>query len=117
ILVTVSFFVFVSPSSPSACLICYTCVDVISPLVCFKFPQECRAGQRCLSSTAMGTRGEIQICVRVCSRPSAREWKSGLSFNYSNLCCDTDNGARSSAALWRRGAALCMLPALTLLLA
>lgn len=49
---------------PSACLSCYTCLfPAISPMDCVKFPQECPAGQRCLSSTATGTRGEI--CERV----------------------------------------------------
>ncbi|KAI4817346.1 hypothetical protein KUCAC02_010752 [Chaenocephalus aceratus] len=41
----------------AACLTCYTCMfPAISPLDCFQFPQECPAGQRCLSSTATGRR-------------------------------------------------------------
>ncbi|XP_070703153.1 prostate stem cell antigen-like [Pempheris klunzingeri] len=111
----------------AACLHCYTCLfPAISPLDCFKFPQECPAGQRCLSSVAIGRRGSLQVTMyeKSCAIPSqcdvsGQKYASGLYFNYTNICCDTDlcNGAVSVAALswWR--AALCLLPALTLLLA
>lgn len=49
---------------------------------------------------------------------SGQKYAKGLYFNYTNVCCDTDfcNGAVSVAALsWGR-AALCLLPALALLL-
>ncbi|KAL7858677.1 hypothetical protein AOLI_G00187790 [Acnodon oligacanthus] len=45
-------------------LTCYTCMfPAISPLDCLKFPQECPAGQRCLSSVATGVRGSISIVL------------------------------------------------------
>ncbi|XP_078146687.1 uncharacterized protein LOC144542935 [Centroberyx gerrardi] len=111
----------------AACLHCYTCVfPAISPLDCLKFPQECPAGQRCLSSTAVGTRGSLRLTLyeKSCAVASqcglsGQKQAAGLSFNYSNICCDTDlcNGAGPAAALSWRGAALCLLPALCLLLA
>ncbi|XP_071383616.1 prostate stem cell antigen-like [Centroberyx affinis] len=111
----------------AACLQCYTCVfPAISPLDCLKFPQECPAGQRCLSSTAVGTRGSLRLTLyekscavaSQCGR-SGQKQAAGLSFNYTNICCDTDlcNGAAPAAAPSWRGAALCLLPALSLLLA
>lgn len=50
---------------------------------------------------------------------SGQKYASGLYFNYTNICCDTDlcNGAVSVAALSWGGVALCLLPAVTLLLA
>ncbi|KAI3358718.1 hypothetical protein L3Q82_015128, partial [Scortum barcoo] len=113
---------------PSACLHCYTCLfPAISPLDCFKFPQECPAGQRCLSSTAAtGIRGALQVTMfeKSCAVPSqcgvsGQKYASGLFFNYTNVCCDTDlcNGAVSFTALSWGGAALGLLPALTVLLA
>ncbi|XP_040044319.2 uncharacterized protein LOC120826262 [Gasterosteus aculeatus] len=112
----------------AACLSCFTCLfPAISPLDCLKFPLECPAGQRCLSSTAMGKQGPLQVTMyeKSCAVPSqcgvsGQKFASGLYFNYTNICCDTDlcNGAESFAALsWRGGAALCLLPALSLLLA
>ena len=50
---------------------------------------------------------------------SGQKYASGLYFNYTNVCCDTDlcNGAGTVAALsWGR-VALCLLPAIILLLA
>ncbi|AWP21380.1 putative prostate stem cell antigen-like [Scophthalmus maximus] len=109
------------------CLRCYTCVfPAISPLDCLRFPQECSAGQRCLSSTATGRRGSLELTMyeKSCAVAaqcglSGQKYASGLYFNYTNVCCDTDlcNGATSGAALsWGRAAA-CLLPALALLLA
>ncbi|XP_029938111.1 sperm acrosome membrane-associated protein 4-like [Salarias fasciatus] len=111
----------------AACLRCYTCVfPAISPMDCLKFPLECPAGQRCLSSEATGKRGALQMTMyekscavsSQCGR-SGQKYASGVYFNYTNTCCDTDlcNGAAAAAALsWRR-AALCLLPAALLLLA
>ncbi|CAF93930.1 unnamed protein product [Tetraodon nigroviridis] len=50
---------------------------------------------------------------------SGQKYASGLYFNYTNECCDTDlcNGAGSIPALRRGRAALCLLPAVILLLA
>lgn len=111
----------------AACLRCYTCVfPAISPIDCLKLPLECPAGQRCLSSVAMGKRGALQLSMyeKSCAVPtqcgrSGQKYASGVFFNYTNVCCDTDlcNDAVSVAALsWGR-VALCLLPALTLLLA
>ncbi|CAJ1083237.1 prostate stem cell antigen-like [Xyrichtys novacula] len=111
----------------AASLQCYACVfPAISPLDCLKFPQECPAGQHCLSSTATGKRGALTISMyeKSCAVSSqcgvsGQKYTSGLYFNYTNECCDTDlcNGAVSTAALsWGR-VALCLLPALALLLA
>lgn len=71
--------------------------------------------------------GPLQVTMyeKSCAVPSqcgvsGQKFASGLYFNYTNICCDTDlcNGAESFAALsWRGGAALCLLPALSLLLA
>uniref|UniRef100_A0A3B4VBJ2 UPAR/Ly6 domain-containing protein n=1 Tax=Seriola dumerili TaxID=41447 RepID=A0A3B4VBJ2_SERDU len=108
------------------CLRCYTCLfPAISPLDCFKFPQECPAGQRCLSSTATGRRGKIltmfekSCAIAAQCGVSGQKYASGLYFNYTNVCCDTDlcNGAVSIAALSWGGVALSLLPALALLLA
>ncbi|XP_076006121.1 prostate stem cell antigen-like [Genypterus blacodes] len=110
----------------AACLRCYTCLfPAISPMDCLKFPQECPAGQRCLASTAIGKRGELQLTLyeRGCAiatqcGKSGQKYAAGLYFNFTNVCCDTDlcNGAESFAALCWRGVALCLLPALALLL-
>ncbi|XP_010779082.1 prostate stem cell antigen-like isoform X1 [Notothenia coriiceps] len=111
----------------AACLTCYTCMfPAISPLDCFKFPQECPVGQRCLSSTATGRRGSLEVTMyeKSCAVPaqcglSGQKYASGLYFNFTNVCCDSDlcNAAGTFTALSWRGAALCLLPALCLLLA
>ncbi|XP_051928601.1 sperm acrosome membrane-associated protein 4-like [Hippocampus zosterae] len=111
----------------ATCLTCYTCVfPAISPMDCLKFPEHCADGHRCLSSVATATRGALQITLyeKSCAVPSqcgvsGQKYTSGLYFNYTNVCCNTDlcNGASAlDAAKWR-GAALCLLPALSLLLA
>uniref|UniRef100_A0A8D3BF15 UPAR/Ly6 domain-containing protein n=1 Tax=Scophthalmus maximus TaxID=52904 RepID=A0A8D3BF15_SCOMX len=78
----------------------------ISPLDCLRFPQECSAGQRCLSSTATGRRGSLELTMyeKSCAVAaqcglSGQKYASGLYFNYTNVCCDTDlcNGATSGA--------------------
>lgn len=50
---------------------------------------------------------------------SGQKYISGLNFNYTNVCCDTDlcNGAEHVAALGWGRVTLCLLPALGLLLA
>ncbi|XP_005754472.1 prostate stem cell antigen-like [Pundamilia nyererei] len=111
----------------AACLRCYTCMfPSISPLDCLKFPVECPAGQRCLSSVATGTRGPLQLTLyeKSCAVASqcdvsGEKYTSGVSFNYTNVCCDTDlcNGAVSVTAPSLVGVVLCLLPALGLLLA
>ncbi|XP_026155498.1 sperm acrosome membrane-associated protein 4-like [Mastacembelus armatus] len=108
----------------AACLHCYTCVfPTISSLDCF--PQECPARQRCLSSSATGRHGSLQVTMyeKSCAIPSqcglsGQKYASGLYFNYTTVCCDMDlcNGAVSVAALSWGGAALCLPPALALLL-
>ncbi|XP_061838796.1 prostate stem cell antigen-like [Nerophis lumbriciformis] len=107
------------------CLLCYTCLfPAVSPLDCLKFPQECPAGQRCLSSVATGRRGALQVTMyeKSCAVPSqcglsGQKYASGLYFNYTNVCCNTDLCNGAAGALRRGGAALCLLPALGLLLA
>ncbi|XP_046874808.1 prostate stem cell antigen-like [Hypomesus transpacificus] len=110
----------------AAALRCYTCVfPAISPLDCLKFPQECPAGQHCLASTAVGTRGALRVVLyeKSCAIPaqcgrSGEKETAGLHFNYTNECCDVDlcNAAARPAALGWTGAGLCLLPALHLLL-
>ncbi|XP_061675831.1 sperm acrosome membrane-associated protein 4-like isoform X2 [Syngnathoides biaculeatus] len=111
----------------ATCLKCYTCVfPAISPLDCFKFPETCTDGHRCLSSVATARRGALQITMyeKSCAAPSqcgvsGQKYASGLFFNFSNVCCDDDlcNGASSlSTAKWG-GAALCLPLVLGLLLA
>lgn len=50
---------------------------------------------------------------------SGQKHASGLSFNYTNVCCDTDlcNGAGPVTTLHCGQVALCLLPVLALLLA
>ncbi|KAG7500059.1 hypothetical protein JOB18_007579 [Solea senegalensis] len=110
----------------AACLQCYTClIPTVSPVDCIKFPQECPAGQRCLSSTATAKQGALEMTMyeKSCAIPaqcglSGQKSTAGLKFNYTNVCCDTDlcNSAVTVAALSWSGASLCVLPALALLL-
>ncbi|CAL8292591.1 unnamed protein product [Merluccius merluccius] len=105
---------------------CYTCLfPAISPMDCLKFPQECPAGQLCLSSTAEGTTGTmlVRIYEKSCAVQShcglsGQKRTAGYNFNYSNVCCDTDlcNAAAPVATPARRGAALGLLPLLLYLL-
>lgn len=50
---------------------------------------------------------------------SGQKYASGVYFNYTNTCCDTDlcNGAVSVTALSWGGVALCLLSVLSPLLA
>ncbi|XP_017281562.1 sperm acrosome membrane-associated protein 4-like [Kryptolebias marmoratus] len=111
----------------AACLRCFTCVfPAISPMDCLKFPLECPSGQRCLSSEATGRRGVVQLTIyeKSCAVPaqcglSGQKFTSGVYFNYTNVCCDTDlcNGAGPAHGPGWGGAALCLLPVLALLAA
>ncbi|KPP62910.1 hypothetical protein Z043_118871, partial [Scleropages formosus] len=77
---------------------CYTCVfPAISPIDCLKFPQECPAGQRCLSSVAIGTQGTLRLVLyeKSCAFASqcglsGDKSAAGLNFTYTNECCDAD---------------------------
>ncbi|XP_028317697.1 prostate stem cell antigen-like [Gouania willdenowi] len=110
----------------AASLRCYTCVfPAISPLDCLKFPVECPAGQRCMSSEATGKRGALQLNMyeKSCAVPtqcgvSGQKYASGIYFNYTNLCCDTDlcNAAVTPAVLTWSSITLCLMPTLVLLL-
>ncbi|XP_068188453.1 prostate stem cell antigen-like [Antennarius striatus] len=110
----------------AACLRCYTCVfPAISPLDCLKFPQECPNGQRCLSSKATGRRGSLQVTMyeKSCAIPSqcdisGQKYASGLYFNYTNVCCDTDlcNAAAPPGGSGAARLTLCLLMAVGLLL-
>ena len=56
-------FGFNQPVCPSVPLFCYTCVfPAISPLDCIRFPLRCPPGQVCLSSRAVGEKGECASC-------------------------------------------------------
>ncbi|XP_029587170.1 prostate stem cell antigen [Salmo trutta] len=119
------FLLFLCGLPLAAPLCCYTCVfPAISPMDCLKFPQECPAGQRCLASTAVGTRGSLRLVLyeKSCAIPSqcdlsGEKHTAGLNFTYHNNCCDTDlcNGAIAHAAPIWRGGALCILPILSLI--
>lgn len=70
--------------------------------------------------------GSLQVTMyeKSCAVPSqcgvsGQKYSTGLYFNYTNVCCDTDlcNGAVSIAALSWGGVALCLLPALSVVLA
>ena len=57
------FFGFNQHVCPSVPLFCYTCVfPAISPLDCIRFPLRCPPGQVCLSSRAVGEKGEGASC-------------------------------------------------------
>ncbi|KAG7457544.1 hypothetical protein MATL_G00228380 [Megalops atlanticus] len=101
---------------------CYTCLfPAISPMDCLKFPQECPADQRCLSSTAVGTRGDsyrVVLYEKSCAVPSqcgltGQKYAVGLNFTFTNECCDTD---LCNAAPYRSTTVITMLLPLTLTL-
>ncbi|KAG9264920.1 sperm acrosome membrane-associated protein 4-like [Astyanax mexicanus] len=78
-------------------LFCYTCVfPAISPLDCIRYPTICGPGQRCLSSKAIGQRGEFQVVLyeKSCVLPAlcgitGEKFAMGLNFTFTNECCDT----------------------------
>lgn len=56
------FSIFNEHVCPSVPLFCYTCVfPAISPLDCIRFPLKCPPGQVCLSSRAVGEKGEGRL--------------------------------------------------------
>uniref|UniRef100_A0A8C5G3M2 Ly6 domain containing, pigment cell n=1 Tax=Gouania willdenowi TaxID=441366 RepID=A0A8C5G3M2_GOUWI len=89
-------------------LFCYTCVfPTISPLDCIKFPLKCPSGQLCLSSRAVGEKGDFRVVLyeKSCVLPSmcgvtGVKYTMGLNFTFTNTCCDTHlcNGAVTPAA-------------------
>lgn len=92
-------------------LLCYTCVfPSISPLDCLKFPSRCPLGQVCLSSKAVGQRGDLEIVLyeKSCALPAlcgltGEKFAMGLNFTFSSDCCDTQLCNRSttnSAFIW-----------------
>ncbi|XP_030638876.1 sperm acrosome membrane-associated protein 4-like [Chanos chanos] len=96
---------------PVVPLFCYTCVfPSISPLDCIKYPTKCPPGQLCLSSRAIGQRGEFQIVLyeKSCVLPSlcgitGEKFAMGLNFTFTNDCCETHLCNRAStptAVLW-----------------
>ncbi|XP_077404966.1 prostate stem cell antigen-like [Vanacampus margaritifer] len=111
----------------ATCLLCYTCLfPAISPMDCLKFRDQCTDGHRCLSSFATATKGALEVTFyeKSCALPSqcgvrGQKYYGGLHFNFTYVCCDTDlcNGASALGAAKWGGAALCLLPALGLLLA
>ncbi|XP_077063931.1 sperm acrosome membrane-associated protein 4-like isoform X2 [Siphateles boraxobius] len=92
-------------------LFCYTCVfPSISPLDCLKFPTRCSPGQLCLSSKAVGQRGDFQVTLyeKSCALPvlcglTGEKFAFGLNFTFTSDCCDTllCNGiSATSAGVW-----------------
>ncbi|KAL2083862.1 hypothetical protein ACEWY4_019380 [Coilia grayii] len=104
-------------------LFCYTCVfPAISPLHCIRYPQKCPPWHQCLTSRAVGQRGDTRIvlyeksCIpsSLCGL-SGEKFAMGLNFTFTNECCDTHlcNGATSTSRgrLWA-GSLLCLLTVL-----
>ncbi|XP_053719536.1 sperm acrosome membrane-associated protein 4-like [Synchiropus splendidus] len=105
-------------------LYCYTCeFPAISPLDCLKLPLKCSEGQQCLSSTATARHGPLELTMyeKSCAVASqcglsGQKFFSGVSFNYTNICCKKDLCNTATALRWG-GALLCLLPTLSQLLA
>ncbi|XP_041650131.1 lymphocyte antigen 6B-like [Cheilinus undulatus] len=84
-------------------LFCYTCVfPTASPLDCIQFPLMCPPEQVCLSSRAVGVKGDFRVVLneKSCILPSmcgvtGEKYTMGLNFTFTNECCDTHlcNGA------------------------
>ncbi|KAM6994919.1 uncharacterized protein LKV04_007223 [Tautogolabrus adspersus] len=89
-------------------LFCYTCVfPAISPLDCIRFPLKCPPEQVCLSSRAVGEKGDLRVVLyeKSCILPSlcgvtGEKYTMGLNFTFTNECCNTHlcNGAATLAA-------------------
>nr|XP_057909966.1 protein Bouncer-like [Doryrhamphus excisus] len=105
-------------------LFCYTCVfPTIAPLQCIVFPLQCPEGQVCLSSTAVGQKGDVRVMINerscilrsLCSI-SGEKYIMGLNFTFTNDCCDTHlcNGAAAPAAPYWLAAVLTLLASYTL---
>ncbi|XP_061531466.1 sperm acrosome membrane-associated protein 4-like [Phycodurus eques] len=98
---------FLLVMSPSVPLFCYTCVfPTISPLDCINFPLICPAGQVCLTSRAVGQKGEFCVVLyeRSCIQPvlcgvTGQRSIMGLNFTFTNECCNTHlcNGATATS--------------------
>uniref|UniRef100_A0A8C6UNQ7 Ly6 domain containing, pigment cell n=1 Tax=Neogobius melanostomus TaxID=47308 RepID=A0A8C6UNQ7_9GOBI len=89
-------------------LFCYTCVfPTVSPHDCIHFPVKCPPEQLCLSSRAVGRRGDFQVVLyeRSCVLSSmcgvtGQKYTMDLNFTFTNTCCDSNlcNTALTSAA-------------------
>ncbi|TRY93341.1 hypothetical protein DNTS_007724 [Danionella cerebrum] len=100
-------------------LLCYTCVfPSISPLDCLKFPITCPLGQVCLSSKAVGLRGDLEIVLyeKSCALPAlcgltGSKFAMGLNFTFSSDCCETMlcNGSTASSAFFWSSTLLSLL--------
>ncbi|XP_014892375.1 prostate stem cell antigen-like isoform X1 [Poecilia latipinna] len=82
---------------PPVSLFCYTCVfPAISPLDCIRFPLKCPPGQVCLSSRAVGQKGDLRVVLyeKSCVLPAlcgvtGEKFALGLNFTFINECCNT----------------------------
>ncbi|XP_030014240.1 protein Bouncer-like [Sphaeramia orbicularis] len=78
-------------------LFCYTCVfPAISPLDCIRFPIKCPPGQLCLSSRAVGHKGDFRVVLyeKSCVLPvlcgvTGEKYTMGINFTFTNECCNT----------------------------
>ncbi|KAM3614692.1 uncharacterized protein V6R79_018066 [Siganus canaliculatus] len=78
-------------------LFCYTCVfPAISPLDCIRYPMKCPPGQVCLSSRAVGEKGDFHVVLyeKSCILPSmcgvtGQKYTMGINFTFTNECCST----------------------------
>ncbi|XP_055019334.1 protein Bouncer-like [Boleophthalmus pectinirostris] len=110
---------FLSSLVAVAPLFCYTCVfPVVSPGECIRFPVKCPVEQLCLSSRAVGRRGDFQVEVteRSCVAASmcgqtGHKHALGLNFTFYNTCCDTNlcNSAPTSSANYWSASAITLL--------
>lgn len=103
---------------PSVPLFCYTCVfPAISPLDCIRFPLRCPPGQVCLSSRAVGEKGEGASChwkqnsnesklrkrtEKDVSLPSSR-WVGVVDFFSFSFCESLPNWCFHWTLLWLSG--------------
>ncbi|XP_034553640.1 sperm acrosome membrane-associated protein 4-like [Notolabrus celidotus] len=88
-------------------LFCYTCVfPAILPIDCIRFPIKCPREQVCLSSRAVGEKGDLHVVLyeKSCIPPSlcgvtGQKYTMGLNFTFTNECCNTHlcNGAETPA--------------------
>ncbi|KAM9723707.1 sperm acrosome membrane-associated protein 4-like [Menidia menidia] len=89
----------------AAPLFCYTCVfPAISPLDCIRFPLRCPPGQLCLSSRAVGQKGDFRVVLyeKSCVLPAlcgltGEKSTLGLNFTFTNECCNTHLCNRAAA--------------------
>ncbi|XP_047454893.1 protein Bouncer-like [Mugil cephalus] len=101
-------------------LFCYTCVfPAISPLDCIRYPMKCPPGQLCLSSRAVGQKGDFRVVLyeKSCVLPAlcgvtGEKYAMGLNFTFTNECCNTHLCNEAAAA----PAALCWTVTLLALL-